>query len=163
MCAPNHTASGLSHIVQISAQSRSVIFARFSEALCWLLDIKVSEIPDFDWWWIAVLASLLWAVAWIAIGIVHPILLAKGFGTVGTTLLALSALTPISAALVIATRHGKFPTVLTLALAPFLLPSIYGWMLYSGWNMACGAVIFLIAMMIFCREDGFLSQPAWHL
>jgi hypothetical protein len=110
-------------------------------ALCLLLHIGKADRIRFIWWPQAVIAAYAWCIAWIFIGVRDPILVANGFGTVGTVLLALSVLLPILATAIISTRRANFPTFLTLFLAPFVLPSLYGWIIgFHLWSIVAGGI-----------------------
>jgi len=103
------------------AQARRALLA--SKVLRTLLNLRGPESINIDWWWLAILAAYTWSIAWIVIGIANPLLVARGFGSVGIVLLALSALMPIAATAIIATRNTRFPILLALFLAPFVPPS----------------------------------------
>src|SRR5262249_14999210 len=80
-----------------------------------------------------------------AIGIYSPLSVAKSFGTLGTVFLALSVLTPLVSTVIIATRHANIPTLIMLVLAPFFLPTVYGWLFeLQVWGSA--AIIATLAL-----------------
>ena len=96
-----------------------------------LLSLVKDEQESIAPLWPAIVGSLAWSIAGLFAGIAFTLELASVLGTLGAVYFAISILVPVAAIASISARRTRIPVLTMLALAPFVLPALYGRLLYT--------------------------------
>lgn len=96
-----------------------------------LLSLDKDEESSIIPLWPAIICSITWTIAGLCLGIVFTLELANVLGTLGAVYYAASILIPIAGLASVRARRTRIPILTILALSPFVLPAIYGRLLYT--------------------------------
>jgi hypothetical protein len=116
-----------------------------SNAIQFIMDVRTEDRALFETWRHAILGSLVWSLTGLLLGGVFALELGKLLGTLGTVFFASTILLPFISVAAISARRTNLPILWGVLLAPFLLPTLYGQALHTGWMASIISVALIVA------------------
>lgn len=127
-----------------------------SSVLWFIMDVRSDDRGGFERWRRAILVALAWSLIGLLLGSIFALQLGKLLGTLGTVFFASSILLPFIAIGAISARTTDFPILWGVLLAPFLLPTLYSRVLYSGWMAGVLGITLILASAFYVFRRHFV-------